>query len=87
MKEVVYKVGDWLKDKQNGHLYEITEVRAGVWVDFCKLIRRYPRSTGEPYLESANNIKEFADIVPMARLLYSNKVTTNNGALNETDEK
>jgi len=70
-----YKIGVWLKEKQTGHLYEITaiiekEIDAGI--PNCVFVRRVPYSSGPPYVNYLARISVHYDIAPMAQILYSN---------------
>lgn len=83
MVSSVYKVGMWLKDKQSGQLWEIIAESQKYQSVLLKSFT--PRPLYQDW--STHRMIDKFEIAPLARLLYSNNVTTNRGDQDETDEK
>lgn len=49
-----YKVGDWLEDRHNGDLYEILEVWYTNSDFYCKIGKKFDKSTKSKYLAIFN---------------------------------
>jgi hypothetical protein len=83
----VYKVGTWLKHRHTSDLLEIVGKKwhkQGFYVYFI-INHNIPGQIAYEWYD--NEINNLTDVSVAARLLYSNKLTSNQGVQNETNEK
>lgn len=74
-----YKVNDWLKNRHTGQLIEVVEVKTeniGQHMYTVKKIYNNPTSWNKTFCYNYSILQEHYELLPLARLLYSKKVTS-----------
>lgn len=69
-----YLVGDWLKDKHNSRIYEITHINTFDWGTAYKLRNRIPNDTADIYTVAETDISEYFELNNEAKLFYANEL-------------